>query len=278
MAHLVNFRGSDTIPAVEGCFHYYGEENASDTIPATEHSIMAALGEEGEFRQMEKFLDVFKDYKGPAIACVSDTYDIYKAVTEGWGGELKAKVEALSDKVLVVRPDSGEPATIVRQVAERLETAFGVTINEKGYKVLNHVRIIQGDGVNLDSIREILEALDERKFSADNVAFGMGGALLQGVNRDTQKFAIKASSMVINGRLHDIQKRPVTDNTKRSKAGRLKLIRDENGVLSTVPATEIGHDLLETVFENGKIMIFPKFSDIRERAEVRPTNLEAWQA
>lgn len=274
MAHLVNFMGTDTIIALEGAKEYYNEEMAGFSIPATEHSIMSAREEEGEKLQFARFLHTFKDAKVPAIACVGDTYNIFKFVTDIVGSEYKAEVEALTDKVLVVRPDSGTPHVVVRQVVELLEAKFGATTNAKGYKVLNHVRVIQGDGVNLEEIRRILEALTERGFSADNIAFGMGGQLLQRVDRDTQRFAIKASSIVINGRQHDVQKRPVTDNGKRSKAGRLKLV-EQNGVYSTIPATEIGHDVLQTVFENGKILIDPTLAEIRERAALK-SHAPAW--
>jgi len=37
----------------------------------------------------------------------------------------------------------------------------------------------QGDGVNEDTIRAILDAFKAKQWSADNIAFGMGGALLQ---------------------------------------------------------------------------------------------------
>jgi nicotinamide phosphoribosyltransferase len=274
MAHLVNFMGTDTLIALEGAKEYYGIDMAGYSVPATEHSVMSILGQEGEEAMAERFLDKFGSNPNyPAIACVSDTYDIFHLTKDVWGGTLKNKVENLNNKVLVVRPDSGDPPTIVRQVVEILESKFGATTNDKGYKVLNHVRVIQGDGVNLDSIKRILDALIERNYSADNIAFGMGGALLQQVNRDTQRFAFKASSAVVGGRVRDVQKRPVTDNNKRSKAGRLKLI-EVDGVLSTVTANELGHDILQTVYENGKLSLsLATFDQVRERAKLPEKSL-----
>jgi nicotinamide phosphoribosyltransferase len=268
-AHLVNFMGTDTFIALEFLEEYYGEDMAGYSIPATEHSIMCAKGEEGEIDMMQRFLDTFKDGPYPAIACVSDTYNLWRACEEYWGGQLKSMVESLNDKVLVVRPDSGDPVTIVVQTAETLERAFGSTVNAKGFKVLNHVRIIQGDGVNLESIKKILEALKIRGFSADNIAFGMGGALLQSINRDSLKFAIKASSYVINGYVKDYQKNPITDMGKRSKKGRLKLV-NERGIYTTYPASDgLGlSDELFTHFENGQVLYEPTFADVRELAKV----------
>jgi nicotinamide phosphoribosyltransferase len=268
MAHLVNFMGTDTLIALLGARKYYNEKIAGFSIPATEHSIMSLLGEGGELRQMERFIELFGKGPFPAIACVSDTYNIFNACNINWGSILKSQVEQLHDKVLVVRPDSGDPPTIVRQVVEILADKFGYTTNEKGYKVLNHVRVIQGDGINHDTIKRILDELLARKWSADNIAFGMGGALLQQVNRDTQKFAIKASSVVIDGRQTDVFKAPVTDNGKRSKAGRLKLMYNDEGILGTFSANVPGTDVLEVVFENGKLVKEYTFVEIRQRADI----------
>jgi nicotinamide phosphoribosyltransferase len=221
---------------------------------------------------MKRFLETFEDATVPAIACVSDSFNIFRACEEYWGGALRAKVLKIAEsgKVLVVRPDSGEPAVVVRQVIETLDKQFGHTVNDKGFKVLNGVRVIQGDGITLDSIKRIIDELEIRGWSIDNIAFGMGGALLQQVNRDTLKFAFKASSMIVNGQVRDIYKDPITDTGKRSKRGRLKLI-NLDGVLTTVNKDQFGFDILETVYEDGEILVNPTFADIRTRAAL-PSN------
>jgi nicotinamide phosphoribosyltransferase len=56
---------------------------------------------------------------------------------------------------------------------------FGVTVNNKGFKLLKGAAVIQGDGITLSSLEEILHAVISLGFSAENVAFGMGGGLLQ---------------------------------------------------------------------------------------------------
>lgn len=264
MAHLVNFKGTDTMIALEAAEIYYGEDMAGFSIPAAEHSTITAWGEEFEYEAYENMIKQFGN--GALYAVVSDSYNIYKACEDIWGTMLKEKVLA-APGILVVRPDSGIPHEVVRQVTEILGNKFGYTVNEKGYKVLNKVRVIQGDGITLEEIGRILEALKIRGWSADNVAFGMGGALLQQCNRDTQKFAIKASSMERNGRVFDVYKSPVTDNGKRSKRGKLKLI-DNDGVFETVPASSIGKDILEVVWENGKLLVDPTLAEVRQRAEV----------
>ena len=185
--------------------------------------------------------------------------------------ELKDEVLG-SGSMIVVRPDSGDPAEVVAKCALLLDSKFGSTINNKGYKVLNDIRIIQGDGINEESIRGILATLRGYGFSADNVTFGMGGALLQQVNRDTQKFAMKASVALIDGKWIDVFKDPVTDNVKHSKKGRLMLYRDrETGELFTgveAHGAETKYDLmLETVFLNGKIVKEYTFAEVRTNSE-----------
>lgn len=264
MAHLVNFKGTDTMIALEAAEAYYGEDMAGFSIPAAEHSTITAWGEEFEYEAYENMIKQFGN--GALYAVVSDSYNIYNACENIWGTMLKEKVLA-APGILVVRPDSGVPHEVVRQITEILGNKFGYTVNEKGYKVLNKVRVIQGDGITIDEIGRILEALKIRGWSADNVAFGMGGALLQQCNRDTQKFAIKASSMVRNGKIKDVYKAPVTDNGKRSKRGKLKLVNN-GGILETFDSHQLGTDVLQTVWENGVLVVDPTFEEIRKQAGV----------
>jgi nicotinamide phosphoribosyltransferase len=129
--------------------------------------------------------------------------------------------------------------------------------------------VIQGDGVNFDSIGEILEGLKADGFSAENVAFGMGAELLQKVNRDTQRMAMKASAARINGTWHDVLKTPKTDASKASKPGVLSLVANGSGLKTVRRAALNGAtDLLEPVFRNGKILREQTLDDIRERAKL----------
>ncbi|MCO6913156.1 hypothetical protein LVR12_29075, partial [Pseudomonas aeruginosa] len=124
--------------------------------------------------------------------------DIYRAISEHWGTTLRDEVIA-SGATLVIRPDSGDPVEVVAESLHRLDEAFGHSLNSKGYRVLNHVRVIQGDGINPDTIRAILQRITDDGYAADNVAFGMGSALLQRLDRDTQKFALKCSAARVEG-------------------------------------------------------------------------------
>jgi nicotinamide phosphoribosyltransferase len=266
-AHLVNFWGTDTISGIMAARRYYNAEMAGFSIPAAEHSTMTAWGKDGEVAAYENMLDQFSG-PGKLVAVVSDSYDLWNAIDNIWGDALKDKVEATGG-TLVVRPDSGNPVEVVTETIERLMARFGYETNSKGYRMLPAcVRVIQGDGVNEASIAEILAAMEARGLSADNVAFGMGGALLQKVNRDTMRFAMKANAVKVNGEWRDVYKDPVTDREKRSKKGRLAVIECEPGNYQTIPEAELGSqkNILETVYRNGKLIREFSFDEVRENA------------
>jgi len=268
-AHLVNFRGSDTVSGVLAARKFYNETMAAFSIPAAEHSTITCWERHNEGAAYDNMLTQFAQ-PGKLLAVVSDSYDIYNAVTKLWGGALKQKVIESGARV-VIRPDSGHPPTIVLEVTKRLMEAFGTTVNSKGYHVLPPcVRVIQGDGVNAESIREILSVLRENKIAADNIAFGMGGALLQGLNRDTLKFAMKASAAKVGGLWRDVYKDPVTDPGKQSKRGVLALRRTPNNHFETVRQVDCNpqDNLLLPVFRNGKILKQWNFSEVRQRSEL----------
>ena len=269
LAHLVNFKGTDTVAALKAGRRYYNEPMAGFSIPAAEHSTITAWGRE---READAYRNMIAQYgkPGAVFACVSDSYDVYAAVEHLWGERLRQQVID-SGATLVVRPDSGNPPDVVEKCAVLLDRAYGSSINSKGFKVLNHVRLIQGDGVNPTSIREILERLKTTGFAADNIAFGMGGALLQQLNRDTQQFAMKCSAARIDGRWIDVYKDPVTDPGKVSKKGRLDLVRDAaTRQYRTRPLGEsepsAASELVD-VFRNGKLLRDWTLAEVRERSE-----------
>ena len=262
LSHLVNFKGTDTVTALLYAREYYHEKTAAFSIPAMEHSTVTSWGRDNEVHSYRNMLNQYAK-KDAILACVSDSYDIYKAC-HIWGTELKEQVIE-SGATVVIRPDSGNPVDVVLKCIEILESYYGTTLNSKGFKVLNHVRLIQGDGVNYETIDRILHVLENNGYSADNIAFGMGGALLQHVNRDNYKFAMKCSSINIGGTWKDVFKDPITDPGKTSKKGRLQLIHTEEGY-STVPERPWNNDILETVYENGKLLKDYTLEEVRINA------------
>lgn len=270
-AHLVNFMGTDTVTGALYAMKYYNtDEMVAFSIPAAEHSTMTSWGgRKGEVEAMRNMLTQFAK-PGALVAVVSDSYDIYNAVENLWGRELKQQVID-SGAIVVVRPDSGDPASVVLRVTALLDKAFGSVVNSKGYKVLNNVRVIQGDGIVTKTIEEILAVLKDAGYSADNVAFGQGGGLLQQVNRDTCKFAMKASAALVNGKWIDVFKDPVTDSGKTSKKGRITLYKNvESGECVTSRIMDQPHpymkDVLETVFLDGDVIKEYTFAEVRENS------------
>ncbi|MDB4975883.1 MAG: nicotinate phosphoribosyltransferase [Myxococcaceae bacterium] len=278
-AHLLSFFGSDTLEGIRTANHYYGAAMAGFSIPATEHSTITMWGEEHEEQAYESYVRKYlvERQTAPGVAklaaCVSDSFDVYRAIDQYWCGPRILPLIQQSGGTLVIRPDSGDPLEVLPRIFEILEARVGMRINSKGYKVLpDYFRVIQGDGIDRHSMRAILEKLTSLQISASNISFGSGGGLLQKVNRDTQKWAFKCCHAVVNGQAVDVRKRPVTDPGKRSKAGRLDLIRTAQG-FETVALPE-GLDAhpesaMVTVFDQGRITYDTTFAACRARMELR---------
>ena len=259
-AHLVNFLGTDNMTGILAAREYYSAGVAGFSIPAAEHSTITSWGRDNEADAYSNMIKQF-GFPNAIFAVVSDSYDIYNACENIWGGELRQQVID-SGATLVIRPDSGDPELVMMRVLEILDRKFGSVKNAKGFKVLNNVRVIQGDGVNEQSIRSILGHMLVLGFSADNIAFGMGGALLQIINRDTMQFAMKCSSICVDGEWKNVKKDPVTDSGKKSKAGRVTLYKNKAGEYSSGVEDWVT-PALNKVFENGKLVNEITFDQVR---------------
>jgi nicotinamide phosphoribosyltransferase len=285
-AHLVNFMGTDTISGVLFAREYYNAGVAGFSIPAMEHSTVTSWGRDNEVKAYENMVKQF-GRAGSILAVVSDSYDIFNAASKLWGEDLRQLVID-SGATVVIRPDSGDPVEVNRRLVEILGEKFGYTTNAKGFKVLNNVRLIQGDGINELTIRSILGAFMAMGWSADNIAFGMGGALLQIVDRDTQRFAMKCSAMGRTVRIEDgdygsgwktewfdVVKDPITDPGKKSKAGRVTLWKSGGEWISSVEQPKGWHDkavgdfvdALEEVYRDGKLVKEITFAEVRQNAK-----------
>jgi len=250
--HLINFGGSDTMPGLCCLHEYYGlplEFVLGTSIPAAEHSTITSWTKAGE---IDAFKNMLTQYPKGLVAVVSDSYDVYNACKNLWGTELVDMIKNREGR-LVVRPDSGDPPVIVCELLEILAEKFGTTTTETGHKLLPpYIRLIQGDGVSYETLAQILAAVEAKGWAAGNVAFGSGGALLQKLNRDTQKCAFKCCEAVVNGEKRDVFKDPITDQGKKSKKGQLKLVKDGDSYKTLCDGEGAeADDLLVKVFENG---------------------------
>jgi nicotinamide phosphoribosyltransferase len=309
--HLTQFTGTDTIPAIDFIETYYPVLKNSDdgfdfamdapgwlelddtyliggSVAATEHSVMCAGGEDDERETYERLIDL---YPSGILSVVSDTWDLWKVVTETVPS-LKDKILARDGK-LVIRPDSGDPADILcgmntrtgklletidysdaesKGVVELLWETFGGIYTETGHKLLDsHIGVIYGDSINYERAKNILERLDAKGFASANVVFGMGSFGYQYQTRDTFGFAMKATNVVIDGVEKPIFKNPVTDGgTKKSLRGRIAVLRNtETGEYYAVDdASEwaLKKSELTTVWKNGEFVERTTIKNIRDLA------------
>lgn len=257
-AHLVNFLGTDTLVGIMYAMTYYNAEMCGFSIPATEHSTMTIKGVDGECGQIERMLDT---YPTGLVAIVSDSYNIKNAIENYMGKTLYDKIMS-RDGTLVVRPDSGDPRRSTLEIFELLWKTFGGTTNKNGYRVLDsHVRMIQGDGINKQTVDDILYNFMLHGIAAENIAFGSGGALLQKHDRDEYKFAFKCCMAIIDGKEVNVFKSPMEYNAdgvyeksfKHSKTGNLLKIK--------------GNKLVK-VFENGELFNKTTFDEIKSRVTI----------
>jgi nicotinamide phosphoribosyltransferase len=267
LAHLVNFSQSDTVPGILGAKKWYNAVSPSNSGPNSEHAGFTAWGRDREVDAMRNMLQKYAS-NGCALL-LTDSYDHENAVKNIIGKELKEEIQNFPGLV-GARPDSGDPVQVTSETTEWLMDAFGYETNSKGYKILPpFIRVVQGDGITLDSLRDIYIEMERRGLAADNAVFGMGGGLLQHCNRDTMNFGQKANAAKINGEWVDIAKSPTGAGFKVSKPGRLALRRTEDGGYETVrrdsiPAEE---NVLVPVFRNGKLLKKWDFAELIERSE-----------
>lgn len=289
--HLLSFSGSDSLLAENWISYNYKEEDNTKfhlgSVAATEHSVMCAGEKDSEFDTYSRLIDL---YPSGIVSIVSDTWDLWHVVTNIIP-QLKDKIMARDGKV-VIRPDSGDPVDIIcglntsegsdwlqlggpktpaaKGVIEILWETFGGTVNEQGYKVLDpHIGAIYGDSITYERAQAICERLAAKGFASTNIVFGVGSYTYQYVTRDTFGFAMKATSVTVNGVERAIFKDPVTDSgTKKSAKGRLAVVL-ENGELvlkdELTKGDVIEDDEMWVVYENGELINPQSFTEVRER-------------
>lgn len=272
-AHLVNFMGTDTISAIRLAQDVYQKSDKmfGFSVPATEHSVMTIRGKAGEYEQLKRVIDAYPE--SSIVSIVADSYDIYNFVGNWICGTLLDQIMSRSGKI-VIRPDSGDPETVIGRILSIIEKKIPdlIKMNSKGYKELpQQLGLIWGDGIGHKDIDTILSFMKIRGWSASNIVFGMGGGLLQKVNRDSLKFAFKASyAEFADGTSVEVYKDPITDKGKSSKRGMLELNKNGNTYVTKMGLTKNSEasskDVLQTVFKNGQVVKEYSFSGIIERA------------
>lgn len=298
LGHATSFRGSDTIVCIPAARYYYNEpedEVCINSVNASEHSVSTTkIFTVGEQQMIADWLKIFPT---GILSIVSDTFDLWKLITE----YLPANKEAIMarDGKLVIRPDSGDPVDIicglntnpeyleaeangevyapedrpeVKGVIELLWDIFGGTVNEQGYKVLDpHIGAIYGDSITIDRQVQIYERLAAKGFAATNIVLGVGSYTYQMNTRDTLGFAAKGAWFEANGVGYDIYKDPSTDDgTKKSLKGMVAVILTKSGdyhVLTQCTHEEEAEGMLQPIYEDGKFFNQTSLSEVRQRIQ-----------
>jgi nicotinamide phosphoribosyltransferase len=272
MGHLLSFEGTDTMSAGWLATSWNNGVGIGESVIASEHSVMTT--HEDELTAVNHLIDITPN--GQILSVVADSYD-YKNFVHNIVPKIAAK--AKSKKIMfVLRPDSGDPVDAVITGLDGLSQSFGWTNNSKGFKVINGAGVIQGDGLDSKKVEQILTEVIKNGYSAQNVAFGMGGGLLQSQTRDTLKAAIKVNSITIDGVTRSIMKAPKTDSGKTSLPGAVR-VNMYKGIPTVFPATMpwkddlIETDMLENVYDKGPTNWKPEtFSQMRDRLN------KAWES
>jgi nicotinamide phosphoribosyltransferase len=279
-AHLVNFLGTDTVEALPYINKNYNNADiAGFTIPAAEHSSVTPWGTEKEKAAFANMIAKFgKTY--PIFAAPIDSYNTWDAI------RLIKELEPIlieSGSTFVLRPDSGHPVYNPIKVVQTCMQEFGCDKNKKGYFVLpDHVRVLQGDGIDKDDLGDILSELAGLNISADNIAFGMGGGLLQKVERDA--FAMKCSAAKIDNEWTNVSKNPVDAPEKRSKTGMPTLFASEGEsgrqykTVNTLVNGEIQTRILDSygwtkcmkpIYKNGRVFDSTTWLQVRDNSNIK---------
>ncbi|KAJ2454306.1 hypothetical protein GGF42_003638 [Coemansia sp. RSA 2424] len=265
-AHLLSFEGTDTLSAAFFAqYRLNGGQAVATSIPATEHSVMTAYSSE-----RQAMLSTIEAYGEGVFACVMDSYDYSRALSEVLPVVASRKLE--KGGYLVIRPDSGDQVEAVLMGLRAADRVFGSEVNGKGFKVVRGASVIQGDGVTTASLQRILAAVHAAGFSAQSVGFGMGGGLLQKVNRDTMSMAVKLSSITYeDGTARDIMKYPKEGSEKVSLPGRFAVYADaaQNGAPVAYRSVETreSENLLRVVYDAAPVAdgVWDGFAEVRRR-------------
>ena len=286
LGHLTSFRGTDTVPAILAARRYYNAPpDCGTSIPATEHSVMCAGTQDGEFETFEHLLR--EVYPNGMLSVVSDTWDLWKVCTE-YIPRLKELILARDGK-LVVRPDSGDPTKIMCGDPDRvgpahygvlrlLATAMGTEKGGGNLPMIRKAGAIYGDSITPDRCDQILyRTTRELKLSPYNVVLGIGSFTYEFTTRDMYGMAMKATAVVRNRQLVAIFKKPVTDDGEKFSHHGIPAVYETDSSTMDHPKYFVKQDALmgdleycafDKVWSNGELLVDPHWADIRRRVSV----------
>jgi len=279
---LLSFFNTATVPTIPYLEKYYNCDCTKEPVgfgsPSTEHSVMCSnFAVDGdEITLLRRLLTEI--YPNTSFSAVLDSYD-YWNVIDNILPQLKPEI-LTHNGCMLMRGDSGDCIEVVTKTVFKLWDIFGGTINSKGYKVLDpHVKAIYGDSITIQRCEEIYKILEENGFACSNVALGVGSfsfqcveedGILKPFTRDTFSSCIKATYCEIDGKPTPIFKNPKDGGFKKSQKGCCVVYEGMGGLTyndgyTWDEACNSPHQLLETVFKDGKMVKEQKLSEIRDR-------------
>ena len=273
-AHLLMFKGSDNVAGNEiGVMWHYSGPQVLSGVRATEHSVALSYGPgEGERRYV---IDQLTRTKTDALgSLVIDTYDsknfMYNVINDPIIIDL---INQRANKT-VFRPDSGESKEEVMMCFDALERLFG-THTKKQYRVLNsNVGTILANDVNESNCIEIYKHINKHGWASDNNVLGSGkGLMSENVDRDTEKFAIKANMGIYSDRGEvPLKKAPKGSTFKESKGGWIQVYEEDERIKNVTSMhpdykriSASTKNLLQPIWRNGKFLIDERYENIVER-------------
>lgn len=284
LGHLTCFSGTDTIPAIVAANKYYKADlSCGGSVPATEHSVMCAGGQDGEFETFKRLIT--ETYPTGIVSIVSDTWDLWKVLTD-YVPRLADQIKTRQGKV-VIRPDSGDPVKIICGDKDKPESdsasqgtlrllakALGTKSNGGGLPLINNGGAIYGDSITWERAERILDGIvNDLHLSPYNMVFGIGSYTYEYVTRDTYGFAMKATAVRHNGEVIAIFKKPVTDNGNKFSHKGIPAVYDhigDDGASTYICKQESSPEALDDcamkkTFSNGELLIDYSFNQIREK-------------
>jgi nicotinamide phosphoribosyltransferase len=245
---LTNNKWAKTLEGAKNLFYDMLMQELSDNTPHGEHGETEVYG---QFKYQDKYYEM-------EIEVMYDRYD---------------KQYYYIDESRLVKFEEFTPSIVDLGLIESLWDIFGGTITEKGYKLLDtHIGAIYGDSITLERAEEIVNRLAVKGFASTNIVFGVGSYTYQMKSRDSLGFAMKSTWAEVDGEERFLFKDPKTDDgTKKSLTGRVAVTEVNGEIITTDGLNQhtydfnfANRDLLETVFENGKLVREQSLSDIRE--------------
>ncbi|BEH88344.1 nicotinate phosphoribosyltransferase [Klebsiella phage phiKp_21] len=290
ISHAVYFNGSDCLSANRYIKKIYNTTKPYlSSVDASEHSVSCSNSDAEKKDDFNMAVKMVRHWEAQCdhynstgegtniTSVVIDTYNDKRFVREYIGTRLKDTIIEIGQKGgrLVMRPDSGDSTQICIDIIEILMEKFGYTVNEFGYKVLpSFIGVLQGDGVSSASIRTIIDKLDAKKISLENLVFGMGKELsTPEKGRDRYSWSMKAVSQHVEGEpvWQDLFKCPISDLGKKSHKGKVTTYRCKvsgNIFVERLELQNVNHnieDMLVTMYDHGKTMNYSNFDEVRER-------------